>query len=149
MPRFVRLNSLYNYEPRKDDERRKGNKPAKKRKTRVGLLAVGKTKLHEDYLLRDSNNPLIPGTDVQRLSVVYLGPKTPATTDDEVNRVIADLQRWAAKCDHRPRANADTTKTTVAEATTPARGRATAQQGPEFVLARGRAVKPRRCGGRT
>jgi hypothetical protein len=101
MPRFVRLNSLYNYEPRKDDEPQKGNKPAKKRKPRVGLLAVGKTKLHEDYLLHDPNDPLIPGTDVQRLSVVYLGPKTPATTDDEVNRVIAGLQRWAVSRDRR------------------------------------------------
>jgi hypothetical protein len=101
MPRFVRLNSLYNYEPRKDDEPQKGNKPAKKRKPRVGLLAVGKPTLHEDYLLHDPNDPLIPGTDVQRLSVVYLGPKTPATTDDEVNRVIAGLQRWAGSRDRR------------------------------------------------
>ena len=118
MPRFVRLNSLYNYEPREDDEPRKGNKPAKKRKPRVGLLAVGKTKLHEDYLLHDPNDPSIPGTDVPRLSLVYLGPKTPVTTDDEVNRVIADLQRWAAERDHRPRANADkrATKATAAEA---------------------------------
>ena len=54
----------------------------------------------------------------QRLSLVYLGPKTPATTDDEVNRVIADLQRWAAERDHQPRANADerATKATAAEA---------------------------------
>ena len=87
---FVRLSCLYNYEPRKD-----GKSRVKKRKPRVGLLAVGKTKLHEDYLLHDPNNPLIPGTDVPRLSLVYLGPKTPVTTDDEVNRVIASLQRWA------------------------------------------------------
>ena len=87
---FVRLPSLYNYEPRKD-----GKSRVKKRKPRVGLLAVGKTKLHEDYLLHDPNHPLIPGTDVPRLSLVYLGPKTPVTTDDEVNRVIAGLQRWA------------------------------------------------------
>jgi hypothetical protein len=89
---FVRLSCLYNYEPRKD-----GKSRVKKRKPRVGLLAVGKTKLHEDYLLHDPNHPLIPGTDVPRLSLVYLGPKTPVTTDDEVNRVIAGLQRWAAE----------------------------------------------------
>jgi hypothetical protein len=100
---FVRLRSLYNYEPRKDGEPQKGNKPAKKRNPRVGLLAVGKTKLHEDYLLHDPSDPLIPGTDVPRLSLVYLGPKTPVTTDDEVNRVIAGLQRWAAERDRRMR----------------------------------------------
>ena len=33
--------------------------------------------------------------------MVYLGPKTPVTTDDEVNRVIAGLQRWAAGRDRR------------------------------------------------
>ena len=59
------------------------------------------------YLLDYPKDPFIPGTDVPRLSLVYLGPKTPATTDDEVNRVIADLQRWAAERDHQPRANAD------------------------------------------
>jgi hypothetical protein len=97
---FVRLASLYNYEPRKNDEPKKGNKPAKKRKPRkprVGRLAVGKTKLHEDYVLRDPKDPLIPGTDVPRLNLVYLGPKTPVTTDDEVDRVIAGLQQWAAR----------------------------------------------------
>ena len=77
--------------------REKTESRGKKRKPRVGLLAVGKTKLHEDYLLHDPNHPLIPGTDVPRLSLVYLGPKTPVTTDDEVNRVIAGLQRWAAE----------------------------------------------------
>jgi hypothetical protein len=102
MPRFVRLSCLYNYEPRND-----GKSRAKKRKPRVGLLAVGKTKLHEDYLLHDPNDPLIPNTDVRRLSLVHLGPKTPVTTDDEVNRVIAGLQRWAAERARRLRANAD------------------------------------------
>jgi hypothetical protein len=91
---FVRLSSLYDYKPRKD-----GNK----RKPRVGRLAVGKTKLHEDYLLHDPDDPLIPGTDVPRLSLVYLGPKTPVVTDDEVNRVIAGLQRWAAARNRRVR----------------------------------------------
>ena len=117
MPRFVRLNSD-NYEPREDDEPRKGNRPAKKRKPRVGLLAVGKTKLHEDYLLHDPNDPLNSGHDVARLSLVYLGPKTPVTTDDEVTRVIADLQRWAAERARRLRPQADrpATKAAAAEA---------------------------------
>jgi hypothetical protein len=109
MARILRLYSLYNYEPRKDAKPR-----AKKRKPRVGLLGIGKSKLYEDYLLQDPSDPFIPGTDVPRLSLVYLGPNTPAVTDDEVNRVIADLQRWASR---------SRTKATTVPASLPRKGR--------------------------
>ncbi len=98
--RIIRLHQLCNYEPRPepdDKPQAKDGQPKKRKEARVGLLGVGKSKLHEHYLLRDPADPLIPGTDVPRLKLIYLGPKTPATTEDEVDRVVKGLQRWAAK----------------------------------------------------
>jgi hypothetical protein len=66
-------------------------------KGRDGLLPVGKSKLHSDYLLKDPDNPLIPGTPVRRLSLIYLGDRTSATTEDEVERLIAELAEWSSK----------------------------------------------------
>jgi hypothetical protein len=59
----------------------------------AGLLGVGRTKLHEDFLLRDESDPLIPGTDVKRLRTVPLGVKALGVTDAEVRRVVNGLQR--------------------------------------------------------
>ena len=78
MASIYRLSRLYN-RPRGQD----------------GLMGVGKTKLHEDYLLRDASDPLIPGTDVERMQVIPLGEKAVGVVSTEVERVQAGLQRPA------------------------------------------------------
>ena len=45
------------------------------RRGRDGLLGVGRTKLFSDLLLREDDDPYIPGTTVRRMQTVRLGPK--------------------------------------------------------------------------
>jgi hypothetical protein len=60
---------------------------------RDGLLGVGRTKLFSDLLLRDDDNPNIPGTTVRRMQTVRLGPKTIGVPDTEVQRVTSELTK--------------------------------------------------------
>jgi hypothetical protein len=64
-----------------------------------GQLGVGRTKLLEDFILRNENDPLIPGTDVRRMRTVPLGVKAVGVTDVEVRRVVEGLQRCADRAE--------------------------------------------------
>jgi hypothetical protein len=63
--------------------------------TQEGLSPVGRTKGHEDFLLRDPADPLIPGTDIARMLVTPLGVKAVGVASTEVERVQEGLQRLA------------------------------------------------------
>jgi hypothetical protein len=62
-----------------------------------GLLGIGRTKLFQDFVLRDEGDPLIPGTDVKRLRTVPLGVKALGVTDAAVRRVVDGLERCAGR----------------------------------------------------
>lgn len=57
------------------------------RKDRLGLWRAGKTKICADYLLRDPAEPFVPGTDVRRAEITYLGPRLPLVAEAEVERL--------------------------------------------------------------
>jgi hypothetical protein len=105
-------------------------------KGRLGLWRAGKTKVCSDYLLRDPANPYVPGTDVLRAKVTYLGPKLPIVTEAEVERLPRELGEFYANAqrierdqalerdkglrrerDRRPRTSKRDAKTTVASTT--------------------------------
>jgi hypothetical protein len=60
------------------------------------LLGIGRTKLREDYLLRDADNATIPGTNIRRLRTIRLGPKSVGVSDAELRRVAEALERGAS-----------------------------------------------------
>jgi hypothetical protein len=81
---------------------------------RPGLLGCGKTKVNEDFLLRDATDPHVPDTDVPRIKVHYLGPKIPIVEDTEVERFICALTAFLAgtqrtERDHQQDADATAT----------------------------------------
>ena len=51
---------------------------------------------YRDYVLTDPDYPLIPGTNVERLRLVHLGPKAAGVSDDEIRRVVTGLEDWYA-----------------------------------------------------
>ena len=66
------------------------------RKDRLGLWRAGKTKICADYLLRDPAEPFVPGTDVRRAEITYLGPRLPVVTEAEVERLPRELGEFYA-----------------------------------------------------
>ncbi len=66
------------------------------RKGRPGKWRTGRTKVCSDYLLRDPANPYVPGTDVRRAEVTYLGPKLPVITEAEAERLPRELGEFYA-----------------------------------------------------
>lgn len=78
MTGFIRLNRLWSS------------------KTKNGRWPVGKTKVYEDLLLIDPSNPFVPGTDVRRAEVTYLGPKLPIVTEAEAERLPRELTEYYA-----------------------------------------------------
>ena len=63
------------------------------RRSRDGLLGVGRTKLFSDLLHREDDDPYIPGTTVRRMQTVRLGPKAIGVLDTEVQRVTSELTK--------------------------------------------------------
>jgi hypothetical protein len=61
-----------------------------------GRLRSGKTKVCEDFLLRDPSDPHVPGTNVRRAKVTYLGPKLPVVTEAEIERLVRELGAFFA-----------------------------------------------------
>jgi hypothetical protein len=62
----------------------KGSKP--------GSLPVAKTTLFKDFIHRpDEPGPNIPGTNVERLTLIPLGDKAVGVLEDDVDRVIVQL----------------------------------------------------------
>jgi hypothetical protein len=67
-----------------------------------GVFDLSKGKFYKDYVLRDSADPNIPGTDVPRLELVYLGGKSVAVDDDDTRRVVQALKgHYASKAAQR------------------------------------------------
>jgi hypothetical protein len=60
---------------------------------RDGRIPVGRTKFNEDMVYRDGGEPNIPGTDVARLHLVRLGPRSVAAFEDEVDATVEALRR--------------------------------------------------------
>jgi hypothetical protein len=60
------------------------------------LLGVGRTKLREDFLLRDRDDLCIPHTNIPRLRTIRLGPKSVGVSDTELRRVVEALEREGA-----------------------------------------------------
>jgi len=50
-----------------------------------GRLGVGKTMFDENYVDKGGDNSVIPGTDIQRLRPVSLGPRAIGFFDDELD----------------------------------------------------------------
>jgi hypothetical protein len=96
---IIRLARLYNNPEVKEQQPdpKTGRGGRKARPAQKGIFGVGKTKLFEDIIFRTEDDPLIPGTDVPRLRLVYLGPKAKGATDSEIARVAEGLQRFDAK----------------------------------------------------
>jgi hypothetical protein len=62
-----------------------------------GLLRSGKTKVNEAFLLRNPSDPFVPGTNVRRAKVTYLGPKLPVVTEAEIERLVRELGEFYAE----------------------------------------------------
>jgi hypothetical protein len=65
-----------------------------------GRLRSGKTKVNEAFLLRDPSDPFVPGTNVRRATVTYLGPKIPIVTEPEIERLVRELGEFYANTQH-------------------------------------------------
>jgi hypothetical protein len=63
-----------------------------RRKQCIQRLAVGPTKFHSDIVARAGASENIPGTNVRRLNMVHLGPRTSAAIEDELEKVIEGLR---------------------------------------------------------
>jgi hypothetical protein len=57
-----------------------------------GLLGVGRSKFFADFILRSEADRKIPGTSIDRLSVLRLGRRARGVSEDEVARVIEGLK---------------------------------------------------------
>jgi hypothetical protein len=64
--------------------------------TRRVIFDISRAKGYRDYVLTDPDYPLIPGTNVERLRLVHLGPKAAGVSDDEIRRVVTGLEDWYA-----------------------------------------------------
>jgi hypothetical protein len=64
------------------------------RKGRPGRLAIGRSCFYANFVLRDENDPFIPGTDVPRLRLLQLAANATAAFDDEIDAVIEGLRKW-------------------------------------------------------
>jgi hypothetical protein len=92
----TRVCRLYNIKAREEQPARDGKSAVKARPAQKGIFDAGKTWVFENLLLRDPANPNIPGTPVRRLRTFPLSEKAEAALDDEIARVIRELQEWRA-----------------------------------------------------
>jgi hypothetical protein len=74
--------------------------------SRPGRLSVSKTTFYDSYVYdrAKGGEQFIPGTSVERLKLVNIGPKITVAIDDEVDALIEALRR---ERDRRPRTTAD------------------------------------------
>jgi hypothetical protein len=126
--RVTRVCRLYNIPARAAQPARAGKPAVKARPFQKGVFDAGKTWVFESLLLRDPDDPLIPGTPVRRLPTFPLGEKAEVALDDEIARVFAELQSWSeaqfeARRDRREQASVRPhgrpRKTTAAEVSGP------------------------------
>lgn len=66
---------------------------------RNGLLPLGKTAFYENVVLRDENDPFIPGTKVHRLRLTSIGPNVRVAFEDEIEAIAKALR---AERDSKP-----------------------------------------------
>jgi len=64
------------------------------KKGRPGRLAIGRSCFYANFVLRDENDPFIPGTDVPRLRLLQLAANATAAFDNEIDAVIEGLRKW-------------------------------------------------------
>jgi hypothetical protein len=91
---IYRLSQLHN-RPAQSEKRTKSGKLKPAKPERHGLFGVGRTKLLEDFIFHSAADPLIPGTDVERIHTIPLGAKAVGVPSSEVERVSHGLQRCA------------------------------------------------------
>jgi hypothetical protein len=115
--RVTRLHRLYNI-PAQEAQPASAEKPAvKARPFQKGIFDAGKSWVFDSLLLRDPDDPFIPGTPVRRLPTFPLGENATVVLDDEIERVFAELQTWRKT---QFEAKRDRRKTTAAEVSRPA-----------------------------
>jgi hypothetical protein len=95
--RATRVARLYNTPARKARKARKGKPAVKARPAQKGIFDAGKSWVFENLILRDPGKPYIPGTTVRRLPTFPLGEKARAALDDEIARVLTELQQFRMK----------------------------------------------------
>jgi hypothetical protein len=61
------------------------------------VFDVSRSKFYNDFVQRDPTDPNIPGTDIPRLRLVYLGGKSVGVDDDDTSRVVLALQEFYAR----------------------------------------------------
>jgi hypothetical protein len=108
------------------------------RRGHPGLLRSGKTKVNEAFLLRDPGDPYVPGTNVRRAKVTYLGPKIPVVTEAEIERLVRELGEFYAE------ARVERDRCQDAPSHTP-----TAQERPQRVSAGKKKSPPHRASAET
>ena len=79
------------------------------KKGRPGRLAIGRSCFYANFVLRDENDPFIPGTDVPRLKLLPLSANATAAFDDEIDAVIEGLRCWRDKA-HAERKHQDSSR---------------------------------------
>ena len=57
-----------------------------------GVLGIGHSKFAEHYILRDENDPFVPGTKVRRLRPMKLGERAVGFFEDEVAALVEGLR---------------------------------------------------------
>jgi hypothetical protein len=59
-------------------------------------VGVGRSKFSEDFVLRDENDPYVPGTDdeVRRVRSIPLGERSTGFIEDEIDTLIEELRKW-------------------------------------------------------
>jgi hypothetical protein len=62
-----------------------------------GRFDIGRTKGLQDFILRDPSDPLIPGTEVRRLELTYVGEKIALVSEAEIERVTEGLRRYSER----------------------------------------------------
>ena len=66
-------------------------------KGQKGVFDISRSKFYHDFVLTDPADPNIPGTDISRLRLVYLGGKSVGVDDDDTSRVVMALQDFYAR----------------------------------------------------
>src|SRR5262249_47451881 len=93
-PCLTRVCRLYNIKERPAQPASKKRPAVSFRPAQKGIFDAGKTWVFESLLLRDPDDPFIPGTPVPRRPPSPLGEKAEGVLDSEIARVITELQRF-------------------------------------------------------
>jgi hypothetical protein len=92
--RVTRVCRLYNIPARAAQPARAGKPAVKARPFQKGVFDAGKSWVFDSLLLRDPDDPYIPGTPVRRLPTFPLSENAEVALDEEIARVFTELQSW-------------------------------------------------------